>query len=51
MQNIANERVQETIEMVKSLNESDLSLLHMAAQTLLVKAAINKNEKAGQEAS
>ena len=51
MQNIVKDRMQETIDMVKSLDEKDLSLLHMAAQTLLVKAAMNKNEKGEQEAS
>ena len=51
MQNVVKDRVQETIDMVKSLDEKDLSLLHMAAQTLLVKAAMSKNEKTGQEAS
>ena len=45
MQNVVKDRTQETIEMVKSLDEQDLCLLQMAAQTLLVKAAMKKNEE------
>ena len=45
MQNVVKDRAQETIEMVKSLDEQDLCLLQMAAQTLLVKAAMKKNEE------
>lgn len=44
MQNIKKNRTQETIEMVKNLNDQDLCLLQMAAQTLLVKAAMNKKK-------
>jgi hypothetical protein len=44
MQNVAMDRTQETIEMVKNLDEQDLCLLQMAAQTLLVKAAMKKKE-------
>ena len=45
MQNIENDRAKETIEMVKSLDEQDLCLLQMAAQTLLVKAAMKNREE------
>ena len=45
MRNLTEERTQQTIEMVKSLDEQDLCLLQMAAQTLLVKAAMRKNEE------
>ena len=44
MQNVVKDRTQETIEMVKSLDEQDLCLLQMAAQTLLVKAAMKQKE-------
>lgn len=45
MRNMTEDRTQQTIEMVKSLNEQDLCLLQMAAQTLLVKAAMRKSEE------
>lgn len=45
MRSVVKDRTQETIEMVKSLDEQDLCLLQMAAQTLLVKAAMRKSEE------
>lgn len=47
MQAIEKDRTQETIDMVKNLDEQGVYLIHMAAQTLMIRAAMEKQKEAG----
>lgn len=47
MREMKKDRTQETIEMVKNLDEQGVYLLHMAAQTLLIRSAMEKQKEAG----
>lgn len=47
MREMKKDRTQETIDMVKSLDEKGVNLLYMAAQTLMVRAAMESQKEAG----
>ncbi|MGN0136546.1 hypothetical protein [Anaerotignum sp.] len=47
MREMKKDRTQETIDMVKNLDEQGVYLLHMAAQTLLIRSAMESQKEAG----
>ncbi|MFW5669903.1 MAG: hypothetical protein ACOCM4_11775 [Acetivibrio ethanolgignens] len=47
MQELKKDRTQETIDMVKNLDEMGVYLLHMAAQTLLARQQMEEQKEAG----